>query len=169
MSLRDRGPFRRGVALALGSALLGASAAALAGVASLRNDAELFDLLNASPACCIVDARSEKARQLAAMPGALQYREGLKVKPTSHAVVVADSDARALAVARSLAAASRYEVYALKGGLEAWQAVERRLQAHANKPGSKFSFVIPHNTCEQGKPLHVFKAEGSAPASSKAK
>jgi hypothetical protein len=169
MKLRGRDRCRRAGRWLAGVALLGTTAGALAGVASLRNDAELFSLLSASPACCVVDARSEKARQAAVMPGALPYRDGLLLKPTSHAVVVADTDARAMAVARKVAAASEHEVYAAKGGLEAWRAVEARLQAHAARSGSKFSFVIPHNTCEQGKPLHVFKAEGPAPASSKAK
>ena len=149
-------------------ALLGAGGSAWAGAASLRNDAELFTLLQPSPACCVIDARSAKARQAEAMPGALQYRDGLRIKPTSHAVVVADTDAQALAVARKLAGASAHEIYAIKGGVPAWRAVEGRLQAHASKAGTRFSFVIPHNTCEQGKPLQVFKAENSVPAQSTA-
>lgn len=159
------GRCRRG-AVAL---LLAGAGAAWAGAASLRNDAQLFSLLSAAPACCVIDARSDKARQADALPGALQYRDGLLVTPTSHAVIVADTDAQALAVARKVAVASAHAVYAAKGGLPAWRAVETRLQAQAAKPGSKFSFVIPHNTCEQGKPLHVFKAEGPASASSRAK
>lgn len=159
----------RALVLLAGAAPLGVCTGAWAGVASLRNDAQLFLLLSADPACCVIDARSDKARRADAMPGALQYPDGLRVKPSSHAVVVADSDALALAVARKVASASPHAVYATQGGLQAWRAVESRLQDHAARPGSKFSFVIPHNTCEQGKPLHVFKAEGPATASSKAK
>lgn len=164
-------PVRAGsavLALLTWAALLGAGGSAWAGAAALRNDAELFTLLQASPACCVIDARSAKARQAEAMPGTLQYHKGLRIQPTGHAVVVADTDAQALAVARQLAGASPHAVYAVKGGLVAWRAVEGRLQAHATKAGTRFSFVIPHNTCEQGKPLQVFKADGGAPAQSTA-
>lgn len=169
MSWRRRAACRATIGRWAGAALLAATAGSWAGVASLRDEAQLFSLLSAAPACCVIDARSDKARQADAMPGALQYRDGLRVKPTSHAVVLADSDDRALAVARKVARASPHAVYAAHGGLRAWRTVQARLQAQAAGPGSKFSFVIPHNTCEQGAPLHVFKAEAPAAAGSKAK
>ena len=81
-------------------------------------------------------------------------------------IVMADTDARALAVARTLAKASPHNVYAVKGGFLAWRSVEVRLQAQASKPGSKYTFVVPFNTCEQGKPLHVFEAKPARPAMS---
>ena len=169
MNWFGRGQRTRAAALLAAAALLLATSGAWAGAALLRDDAQLFLLLSAAPACCVIDARSDKARQADALPGALQYRDGLRVKPTSHAVIVADTDGRAMDVARKVAPASAHAVYAAKGGLPTWRAVEARLQAHAAKPGAKFSFVIPHNTCEQGKALYVFKAEGQAAASSKAK
>jgi hypothetical protein len=46
---------------------------------------------------------------------------------------------------------------------------EHQLQAEASKPGSKFTFVVPHNTCEQGKPLQIFEAKPAAPAMSRPK
>lgn len=146
-----------------------AAVSAHAGNASLRDDAQLMALLVESPQCCVIDARSAKSRADAVLAGALVYRDSLRIKATSVVVVVADSDARALAVAGSIARRSPYDVYAVKGGYLAWQSVAIRLQAEANKPGSKFTFVIPHNTCQQDTPLHVFEARPSRPAASKPK
>lgn len=85
------------------------------------------------------------------------------------AVVVGDTDAHALAVAKTLARSSAHDVYAVKGGIATWKATEHQLQAEAGKPGWKFSFVVPHNTCEQGKPLQIFEAKPAAPAMSRPK
>ena len=153
-------------ALLLGPALLGAALSVHAATASLQDDAQLVALLTKSPQCCVVDARSAQRRQEAEVPGALVYREDLRIKPTSVVIVLADVDTKALAVAATLAKSSPYDVYAVKGGFVAWNAVELRLQAQASKPGSKFTFVIPHNTCEQGKPLHVFEAKTARPPAS---
>lgn len=153
-------------ARALGLLVQFAALSAHAGNASLRDDVQLMSLLVESPQCCVIDARSAKSRAAAALDGALVYRDALRIKATSAVVVVADSDARALAVARSIARRSAHDVYAVKGGYLAWQSVAIRLQAEADKPGSKFTFVIPHNTCQQDTPLHVFKAKPSRPAAS---
>jgi 3-mercaptopyruvate sulfurtransferase SseA len=151
-------------ALLLGLALQGVATSTGAAAASLRDDAQLVALLTKSPQCCVIDARSAQHRKEAELPGALAYAEGLRIKPTSVVIVLADDDAKALAVARMLAKTSPHDVYAVKGGFIAWQSVDVRLQAQASKPGSKFTFVVPFNTCEQGKPLHVFEAKPARPA-----
>jgi rhodanese-related sulfurtransferase len=156
-------------ALLLGSALLGAAMPAHAATASLRDDAQLMDLLTKSPQCCVIDARSAQRRKDAELPGALAYAEGLRIKPTSAVIVLADNDARAMNVAKALAKGGPHPVYAVKGGYLAWQSVELRLQAQADRAGTKFSFVIPHDTCQQGTPLHVFEAQPARPGASKPK
>ncbi len=156
-------------ASALGSILLGASVSAHAARASLRDDVQLMSLLTRTPQCCVIDARSVQRRNDAELPGALVYSERLRIEPTSVVIVVADSDARAMDVARALAKGSTYDVHAVKGGFMTWQSVEFRLQAQATKAGSKFSFVIPHDTCQQGTPLHVFEAKPSRPGASAAR
>ena len=160
MTMRLLGCLR--VCLALQGVALSASAA----TASLRDDAQLVALLTKSPQCCVIDARSAPRRKEAELPDALVYSEDLRIKPSSVVIVLADADAQALTVAKTLAKSSPHDVYAVKGGYIAWQSVEIRLQAQAAKPGSKFSFVIPHNTCEQGKPLHVFEAKTARPPAS---
>lgn len=149
-----------------GWVLLWAAPSTHAAAALLQDEAQLEALLATSPQCCVIDARSAQRRKEVELPGALAYGEGLRIRPTSAVVVMADTDARALAVARTLAKTSPHNVYAVKGGLPAWRAVEVRLQAQASKPGSKYTFVVPFNTCEQGKPLHVFEAKPSRPATS---
>lgn len=152
---------RRLAAVVLVSALHVAALAAAAppaASASLQGEAALAARLTQSPQCCVIDARSAQRRQAAALPGALPYSAKLRIAPTSAVVVLADSDDRALAVARLLARSSAHDVYAVKGGLPAWQSVLTRLQAEAAKPGSKFGFVIPLDTCQQGEPLQVFEA-----------
>lgn len=155
----------------LGTVLLGSALTALcpssqAATALLQDDAQLASRLVDSPQCCVIDARSAQRRNESILPGALTYHDGMRVKPTSAVVVIADTDARALAVARTLAQASPHDFYAVKGGFAAWRSVEARLRAEAGKPGSKYTFVVPFNTCEQGKPLHVFEAKPTRPAMS---
>jgi rhodanese-related sulfurtransferase len=147
----------------LGWVLLAATPATHAAMAVLQDDVQLASRLVGSPQCCVIDARSPRQRKEVELPGALTYREDLRIKPTSAVIVMADTDARALAVARTLAKNSPHDVYAVKGGLPAWRSVQVRLQAQASKPGSKYTFVVPFNTCEQGKPLHVFEAKPARP------
>ncbi len=154
-----------------GSLLLGLASQVVAlsthaAIASLQDDAHLVALLTKSPQCCVIDARSAQRRKEAELPGALAYSEELRIKPTSVVIVLADTDARSMAVARTLAKTSPHNVYAVKGGYLAWQSVEVRLQAQASKPGSKFTFVIPLDTCQQGTPLHVFEAKPARSAAS---
>ena len=152
-----------------GSAWLGLALSAHAATASLQDDAQLMALLTVSPQCCVIDARSAQRRKDAELPGALAYNDGLRIKPTSAVIVLADTDARAMNVAKALAKGGPHPVYAVKGGYLAWQSVELRLQAQADRAGTKFSFVIPHDTCQQGTPLHVFEAQPARPGASKPK
>lgn len=127
--------------------------------ASLRSEAQLQLALRSNPPCCVIDGRPEAQRKARALPEALVYRKGLKINPIATVVVVADSDARALAIARTLASAHPGKtVFAVEGGVVAWQSVERSIAAAA--PGGRaLEFVIPKNTCEQGTPLQQLRSE----------
>ena len=147
----------RSVLLAL--ALQAASVGALAAKGVLVDEAQLVSVLGAAPHCCVIDARSARQRTVATIEGALPYSKDLRIRPTSTVVVVADDDARSLAVAKALARTSGHDVHALRGGLAGWQSVERQLQAKAGAPGGSLSFVIPRNTCEQGEPLQILQSK----------
>ncbi|HRA80975.1 MAG TPA: rhodanese-like domain-containing protein [Thauera sp.] len=136
--------------------LLGAAAHAQA-AASLRNEIQLKLALRTSPPCCVVDARAEAQRKTRAIADALIFREGLKIKPTATVVVVADTDDRALAVARTIASAHPGKsVFAVEGGVSAWESVVGAITAEL--PGGRATeFVIPKNTCEQGPALQQLR------------
>ncbi|OIP15995.1 MAG: hypothetical protein AUK53_03690 [Betaproteobacteria bacterium CG2_30_59_46] len=135
------------------------SVPAWAAGAALLDGAQLREVLKKGQPCCVIDARSEGRRKQQPIPFAVVYQEGVKPKPGGFAVVVGDSDERALAAARSVAGKSGEDVYAVKGGYAAWKQV----QAGGNKSsaGTELvapqSFTIPSNTCEQGKALHEYK------------
>jgi hypothetical protein len=142
----------------LSAVVLGAAAAAHAD-AALRSAGQLKLALRSSPPCCVIDARPDAQREGRPLGEALAYRDDLKIVPTATVVVVAESDARALAVARALAGAHPGKtILAVEGGVAAWQSV---LAAQAGEPpgGRAFSFVIPKNTCEQGEPLQHLRTE----------
>lgn len=138
------------------AAALGAAAACHAG-ASLRNETQLQLALRSSPPCCVIDGRTEAQRQARALPDALVYREDLKINPVATVVVVAGSDAQALAIAEALASAHPGKtVLAVEGGVATWEAVVRAMAA--DPPGGRaLDFVIPSNTCEQGAPLQQLR------------
>lgn len=101
----------------------------------------------------LMDARAPEMQQIAPLAFSTRYR--LNVPITKALVlVVADTDADALEVARDIPAAEGRAVYAVKGGFETWQRVAK--QAASPAAASK-SFVIPKNTCEQGKPIQELK------------
>lgn len=159
-------PRRLRLALALGM-LHACLASAVAGQAALREPSELAQLLVASPQCCVIDARSKPRRDRQPIPGTIAYGKGLRIQPTSVILVVGDDDRRALEVARALARTSAHDALAVKGGIAGWRALEKQLQAEAAKPGSGYSFVIPHDTCQQAEPLHVFPARRAPPPASR--
>jgi hypothetical protein len=71
-------------------------------------------------------------------------------------VVVADDDKAALALGERIGKQFQAEtVVAVKGGIDTW----REVLAIAEEPGMPATFVIPMNTCEQGKPLQVLRAK----------
>ncbi|MCK0512994.1 hypothetical protein [Aromatoleum buckelii] len=125
--------------------------------ASLRNETQLKLALRASPPCCVIDARSNTQRQSRAIAEALVYREGIRIDPTASVVVVADDDDRALSVAEKIAAAHLGKtVFAVEGGVDAWERVLSDLSAEP--PGGRaVQFVIPKNTCEQGPALQQLR------------
>lgn len=140
---------------------------AWAGKAELREPSELAKLLIVSPQCCVIDARSEQRRNKQPIPGTIGYGNGLRIQPTSVILVVGDDDRRALEVARALARIGPHDALAVRGGLAGWQSLEKQLQAEAAKPGSTYSFVIPHDTCQQAEPLHIFPGKRVAPEMSR--
>jgi hypothetical protein len=137
--------------------------------AVLRDEAQLGALLQKSPQCCVIDARSAESRSAQPLPASLPYQRGLQINPTSAVVVVADSDGKALDAAKLVARTSPYPVYAVKGGVAAWKQVEATLAKSARAPGSPFDFVIPSDTCQQGPALQQFKADPGRPAPNKPK
>jgi rhodanese-related sulfurtransferase len=143
--------------------LLACIGSAWAGKAELRDPSDLAKLMIASPQCCVIDARTEQRREKQPIPGTIGYRKDLQLQPSSVMLVVADDDRRALEVARELARIGPHDALAVKGGVAGWQSLDRQLQAEAAKPGSTYSFVIPHDTCQQAEPLHVFPAKKAAP------
>jgi len=123
------------------------------GQVALLDKPALRQTLAQNPPCCVVDARGEATRRAKPIKDALAYRSGLRINPTATVVVVADSDARALATARALNQAHPGKpVIAVKGGFAVWQAMLIDAEPKHGVQGST-SFVIPRNTCEQDAPL----------------
>lgn len=125
--------------------------------AALLDGAQLSERMNAGESCCVVDAREEGRRKQRPVPFALTYRDGLKLRAGGFAVVLADEDGNALAIAEALAADAGKTVYAVKGGYDVWRLTPEGL-ARAGAPRiAPRSFVIPSDTCAQGAPLQEFK------------
>lgn len=122
--------------------------AAVEPAVTLHDRARLEAALQAAAPCCVVDARSVKARKTKPIADAVVYRPGLRINPTSAMVVIADSDREALRVGRALAAATgARQVIAVQGGFKTWQEATRPSGIGALR------FVIPSDTCQQGTPL----------------
>lgn len=144
----------RSATLVLAWALCSAAFAASADI-TLRNRAELEAALRQGEPCCVVDARTESSRASLPLVGAVPYREGMKLDEGGPAVVIADTEARALEVGKTLAAtAEARQIFVVRGGAKTWQAVARRSPITGPSP----QFVIPANTCEQGKPLQTLRS-----------
>jgi hypothetical protein len=90
--------------------------------------AQLQAVLESGAPCCVIDARSEKARKHQPIAHALAYEEGMTLSPAGPVVVVGDSDKQTLAV----------EQARLKSTLP-------------------LSFIIPSDTCQQGPPLQQLR------------
>jgi len=101
----------------------------------------------------LLDARSAEAQRIAPIAFSTRYQTTMPIKK-GLVLIVADTDAAALEMAQSIHAGSDCTVFAVKGGAEAWQ----RVSLNASPPSAMSdSFVIPMNTCEQGKPLQELK------------
>lgn len=126
--------------------------------AALLDGAQLGEHMKAGELCCVVDAREEGRRKQRPIPFAITYQEDLKLAPGGFAVVVADSDGKALAIAEALAANAGKPVYAVKGGYDVWRVTPEGLaRASALRMNAPRNFVIPSDTCRQGSPLQEFK------------
>lgn len=138
--------------------LIAATAAAPAFAAASLADAEqLRRILTDKPPCCVIDGRSAAARAVKPLPGAIFWRRGIRVDPGGTVIVIGNDDPGAEALAKRIAKAGRAaQVLAVKGGYAAWQAV-------SGDEATGRSFVIPRNTCEQGKPLQTLRAAPGRP------
>lgn len=103
----------------------------------------------------LLDARPDAAQRLAPIAFSTRYRINTTIKK-GLVLVVADTDAAAVEVAWSIPSATGREVYAVQGGEPAWKRVMLKLP---EKNTSSKTFVIPHSTCEQGKPLQELKRD----------
>ena len=139
-----------------------ASSLVRAEVALLGSD-DLSFILKDSPPCCVIDARKALNRAQKPLPGALPYRPGLNIVPTSTVVVLADSDKEALRIAGIFEKQHPGKsILAVKGGLTAWQTATTAASstpAADGAPGATLQFVIPHNTCETGEPLQKLQSK----------
>ena len=131
---------------------------AWAGQAALFDGAQLGETMKAGGFCCVVDAREEGRRKQRPIPFSVTYQDGLKLAAGGFAVVVADDDSKALTIAEALAAEAGKPVYAVKGGYNVWRLTPEGLaRASAPQLTAPRNFVIPSDTCAQGKALQEFK------------
>lgn len=150
----------------LAGSLLTALSLTLAGAAqaqaSLNDKTQLVAALSAKPPCCVIDGRSAENRKRETLENALPWRADLKINPTATVVVVADRDPNALGIARTLERKHPGKVIlAVKGGVATWKAASFALLAASatGGAGGLVNFVIPANTCEQGKPLQELRPD----------
>jgi rhodanese-related sulfurtransferase len=143
------------------------ASAAHAGKQPLAED-ELASLLRESPSCCVIDARTARQREREPIEGAVIYRQGVVINPTATVVVVSHSDTEASRVVAALE--QKYPgklIVAAKGGYATWKAATTNAAqpaqdagfSSAKLPGSRFQFVIPHNTFEVGQPLQILQSK----------
>lgn len=112
--------------------------------------------LRANPPCCVVDARSATQRQRHPLKDGVVWTPNVRITPAGPVVVVADDDKAGLAVAKKIE--QRFDaktVLVVKGGFETWEGI----QAAGRDAGMPATFVIPMNTCEQGKPLQTLRSD----------
>ena len=130
---------------------------------SLKDKAQLVTALSASPPCCVIDGRAAANRKREVLANALPYRADLKINPTATVVVIADRDQDALGIAHTLGRKHPGKpILAVKGGVATWKAATLSLLMAAGMDATMsgpVSFVIPANTCEQGKPLQELRPD----------
>lgn len=123
--------------------------------ATLLDEAALAAKLQQHADYQLLDARGDGAQRLAPIAFSTRYRINTVIK-NGLVLIVADTDAAAVEVAGSIPSAAGREVYAVQGGEPAWKRV--MLKMPEQNTSSK-TFVIPHSTCEQGKPLQELKRD----------
>jgi hypothetical protein len=122
---------------------------------TLQDRDAIVETLKSAPPCCVVDGRSSGPRLLRPLDDAVIWQKGVRINPTGAVVVIANDDKAALALARKIGKQFQAKtVVAVKGGIDTW----REVLAAAQEPGMPASFVIPMNTCEQGKPLQTLRS-----------
>ena len=130
---------------------------------SLNDKAQLVSALSAKPPCCVIDGRAADSRKREPLENALPWRTDLKINPTATVVVIADRDQDALGIANALGQKHPGKpILAVKGGLATWKAASFSLLAAAGMDAAMsgpITFVIPANTCEQGKPLQELRSD----------
>jgi len=129
----------------------------------LKDKEQLVAALSTRPPCCVIDGRGSAKRKSEALNDALPWRSDLKINPTATVVVIADRDQDALGIANALGQKHPGKpIFAVKGGLPTWKAASLSLLAAAGMDAAMsgpVSFVIPANTCEQGKPLQELRPD----------
>jgi putative cell wall-binding protein len=136
-------------------AAMGLALPTLAAV-TLQDRNAIVETLKTKPPCCVIDGRAPTPRLIRPLKDAVIWKKGVRIKPTGTVVVVADDDKAALALGERIGKQFQAEtVVAVKGGIDTW----REVLAIAEEPGMPATFVIPMNTCEQGKPLQVLRAK----------
>lgn len=130
---------------------------------SLNDKAQLVSALSAKPPCCVIDGRAADNRKREPLENALLWRTDLKINPTATVVVIADRDQDALGIANVLGRKHPGKpILAVKGGLATWKVASFSLLAAAGMDAAMsgpVTFVIPANTCEQGKPLQELRSD----------
>ncbi len=120
----------------------------------LMDEATLSFKLDRAQDYQLLDARSAQAQRDAPIAFSTRYEPNTAVKG-GLVLVVADTDAAASAIARAIVAGGADRAaFAVKGGYDSWQRVARKSSASTSIAGG---FVIPKNTCEQGKPIQELK------------
>ncbi len=132
---------------------------ARAAPAALKDKTQLIDLLKRNQAITVIDGRGLRTRTQRPIPFSLIPGE-MSVDFRGVAVVIADDDGEALALAHQLSKDGKQQIYAVAGGYPTWvQARSARQDADTTESDSVVSedFIIPSNTCEQGDALQVYE------------
>lgn len=123
----------------------------------LKDKTQLIDLLKSNQSITVIDGRGPGTRARKPIPFSLIPGE-MNVKFTGVAVVVADNDDKAIALARQLSLNGKRRIYALRGGYDTWVQAQSASQAEgAESSAASDNFIIPSNTCEQGDALQSYQ------------
>ncbi len=125
--------------------------------AALKDKTQLIDLLKRDQAITVIDARKLRARTQRPIPFSLIPGE-MSVDFTGVAVVIADDDGKALALASQLSQDGKRQIHAVAGGYSTWVQAQAASQDTTESDAVvSEGFIIPSNTCEQGDALQVYE------------